>query len=305
MSRVLSLAERQRMLALLPEPWCNAAYEFSVLPSESNDNFLLSAEGMASLVLRIAKADAQSLGVNRNLEQTLYGWAANIGLSPELLWVDKQRGVMLSRYCADDVAAHDSDAFIRSLAEQLARLHSVPHKELPFHVHGRCIFDHTSTYKKLLMENSVGQSLQLTSTIHSALEFAQKCWPGMSEAQCLCHSDLHRDNILFHEGRVFFLDWEYTAITPAILDIASLAQSYAWNEQQLQSFYSCYLSAKAIPDNAHSEHFSRLIRELPVARFLLALQSYYWSLLHYSEGKQACEYFDILELEAGRLLAIM
>ncbi|GAA6152692.1 phosphotransferase [Pseudoteredinibacter isoporae] len=300
MSRAPSLTERQALLALLPEPWCDGDYQLSALPSESNDNYLLSIQGKPSLVLRLAKADARSLGVNRSQEQMLYVWAAEKGLSPTLLWADRSKGIMLSEYFAD--ADHHTPVFIDSLAEQLARLHATPPDALPFEVNTRCILEHISGYRKRL-NDTLRADCDLNPDMDVAFEVAEKRWLEMTEPSCLCHSDLHRDNILFHEGRVFFLDWEYTAYTPAILDIASLAQSYAWDAQQLQRFYSRYLRAQAIPEQDQQEHFQCLLNELPVARFLLALQSYYWSMLHYGTGKHSSQYHSALMLEARNVSA--
>ncbi len=303
MSGQLSAEERCRLLELLPAPWRDIDYQFSPLPRESNDNFLLSCIGQRNLVLRVAKADAQSLGVNRQLEQDLYSWASGIDLSPALFWVDKDQGVMLSEYCVDAKNDHDTDSFIDSLAQQLAKLHSTSLDKLPFNVHNRCALEHISTYKNLLVQQVGGKAPELDPDIEKAFDIAERYWSEMSIGRCLCHSDLHRDNILFHQGKVFFLDWEYTAITPAILDIASLLQSYNWNREQLQRFYFCYQSG-LIPSAPFSPgSFNELLDALTVAGFLLALQSFYWAILHYGDGANVEGYREALMQESEVLLS--
>lgn len=303
MSGQLSAEERCRLLELLPAQWRDIDYQLSPLPSESNDNFLLSCVGKRSLVLRVAKADAQSLGVNRQLEQGLYSWASSIDLSPALLWADKDQGVMLSEYYVDAKNDHDTDRFVDSLAQQLAKLHSTSLEKLPFDVNTRCTLAHISTYKHLLAQQVSDKALELAPDIHKAFDIARRYWSEMSVGSCLCHSDLHRDNILFHEGKVFFLDWEYTAITPAVLDIASLLQSYDWSGEQLERFYSHYQSNLIPSAHFNPGSLSELLHALAVATFLLAMQSFYWAMLHYGEGPNAEEYREALKRECEALLA--
>lgn len=370
MTRELSTPESQLLLAGLPKPWSDIDYQFTPLPSESNDNYLLQANGYSSIVLRVAKADGDILGIDRAQEQAVSRWAGQIGISPKILWACPKSGVMLSEFIAAQPVDTSEHEFIVALAQQLSFLHKQPISLGDVNVKPRSILTHINSYEKILLEqpllsglsseNSENEAAKYNATkimgpkgislkgldsdspvqkhavlnnivlnntaskntasnntvtnsfvpdiVVPAIESAYSLWPKIALSSCLCHCDLSRENVLFHAGDVRFIDWEYVAVTTPILDVANVIKSFNWGAQQTEWFLQNY-SGPLTLSGALAEAFDA-DGDLPtvqhiaisVARFLLALQSFYWALLHYGQAPILASYRKTLIEEAQLLL---
>jgi thiamine kinase-like enzyme len=61
----------------------------------------------------------------------------------------------------------------------------------------------------------------------------------------LTHHDLNPKNILFHNQRVKFIDWEYTGINDRYFDLATIAAEYHFNKREERYFLRSYFKNSA------------------------------------------------------------
>ncbi|WP_299768530.1 phosphotransferase [uncultured Pseudoteredinibacter sp.] len=288
---VLSKSQSMAILSSLPEPWRSMDFQIFPLVSESNHNYLLQLpEGYEAvqepLVLRVPKRDEKVLGADQSLEFKLYRWAAKQGLSPELLWTNEGNGVLLTKYIQDEQpgeqSTEQSRGLVEAIASSLSKLHGTQPESLGFDVKTRCILEHISFYRRQL-GSSVRSFCEANdlSDLDNIYEDVALTWSKLEFDKSLCHCDLHRDNILLKGGRSYFVDWEYVALSPAVLDIASLQQSYHWSPDLFDQFLDIY---SVQTRSAVAKRYDSFKQQLPLARFLLAVQSLYWALLHYRSG---------------------
>lgn len=313
MSAVISSADRRLLLAQLGKPWCDVDYQFTRLPSESNRNYLLQAKGRESIVLRVPQADEQILGVDRAQEQEVCQWAGQVEISPRLLWACAESGMMLSEYYPVQTVDNAGEGFVTALSQKLSTLHLSSHKQSKLQVKPRCILAHISSYEKTLHERGfVPSSLVEHGDVELAIKFALKLWPQFAQTFRLCHCDLSRDNILYGQAGIRFVDWEYVALTSPILDIANVIQSYNWQPPVVDLFLQHYpyqevlgaSFAEAFVIATSTSQRQAFSVALSVARFLLAWQSFYWAVLHYQQAPILNSYRQSLIDETQLLLSL-
>ncbi|WP_299975213.1 phosphotransferase [uncultured Pseudoteredinibacter sp.] len=298
---VLSKSQSVALSSNLPEPWRSMDFKISPLVSESNSNFLLQTLpkgrelSAVSLVLRVPNRDEKTLGADQALEFKFYRWAAKQDLSPEILWANKESGVLLTRYFRDEQNSESSHVLVEAIAQSLSKLHRTEPKSLGFDVKARCIIEHIDFYRAQLGNSAATYcAAHDLSEVEKIYEDVALAWLKLELNIGLCHCDLHRDNILLKHGRSYFVDWEYAALSPPILDVASLQQSYQWSPGVFEHFLALYTSQA---NSAAVGNSQAIKQQLPLARFLLALQSLYWALLHYGPEHVSVDYSRALKHE--------
>ena len=56
---------------------------------------------------------------------------------------------------------------------------------------------------------------------------------------CLCHNDLHPENVLFND-RIQFIDWEYASLNLPYFDLAYAIEHFQMNKSEIGYFISEY-----------------------------------------------------------------
>ena len=90
---------------------------------------------------------------------------------------------------------------------------------------------------------------------------------------CLCHNDLHPENILVNE-QIKFIDWEYASLNLSCFDLAYAMEHFEMNEDETVYFMSEYgIKAQDI-DFKTIKKSQKLVRYVTLI-WLLILSKYY------------------------------
>ena len=108
-----------------------------------------------------------------------------------------------------------------------------------------------------------------------AREYASIVEELASEPRVLCHRDYHSRNLMFHEGRLYIIDFQDARLGPDTYDLASLLRdSYVdFDDQQVEALIAWFLSERAATA-AEDRDFRRRFDLMALQRNLKALGTF-------------------------------
>jgi thiamine kinase-like enzyme len=234
-----------------PESW-----KLEPLGGMTNRNVKLSRDG-ESYVVRLAGRGTERY-IDREREAHNAGVAAALGLCPEVLFVDPESGTMVSRFVEGAVALNEErlrhPEVLRAVVETLKRLHRSGRR---FCGEMR-LFPQLDAYLSLAKEGAAALVQELAAaraeaeTLRVALERHQ-------EAPAPCHIDPAPHNFIAEHrvdgpaqaevGRIYLIDWEYSAMCEPMWDIAGLSIEGSFDPDQdaamLDAYYGDATGARA------------------------------------------------------------
>jgi thiamine kinase-like enzyme len=190
------------------------------LASLTNRNYKVSIGG-ETYVLRIAGAGTERY-IDRAAEARNAGLAASIGIAPELLYLDPQSGLMLTRFIANGAPLQAADLRrperLRSAVGLLKRLHG---SGLAFA--GRMdLFPKLDEYIALAAQRGWPAGLDLTP-IRQQAEAARAALERAAIAFVPSHVDPVPHNFVQGSAGLYLLDWEYAAMAEPMWDLAAVS----------------------------------------------------------------------------------
>jgi thiamine kinase len=198
----------------------------------------------AAYALKTAADGAMNLGMDRGLawEARLQDAAAGAGLAPPLVYADPARAVMLSRWMAGRPwAAADvrQPLPMRKIAALLRRVHSLTVPPSPRVMSPQVWVE---VYEAALSRQD-GYRLDegLKRRAHTRL---QELAALPAAAGAVCHSDLHRLNLLDDGGVLILLDWEYAHVSDPLWDVAGWAANNDFEAQPRHELLMSYLGGE-------------------------------------------------------------
>jgi len=204
----------------------------------SNTSFLI-AQGKERLVLRLNKENAWSL-VNRERELAFMRQAETSGLGAEVVYCDPDYRFLITRFLNGSpwFKRHpwDFDA-ISELAIFLKNLH-----QLPITTKGIRLDDTIEHYWHFILHSQPNLPTELL-TLHSSMQPLIVHQQALCTHLCLCHNDPVPANIFDCTGGLRFIDWEYSAPGDPYFDLAVVAVSHGYSEQQCDALLNAYLSS--------------------------------------------------------------
>lgn len=228
-----------------------------------NTSFLARHAG-ADYVVRLRSPLANL--ISRSWDNEIYAaqLAAAAGIAPQIVFSNDDLAVTVSRYAGAVEAGGLSKRQISELANRLAQLHRVDldHQCLTIQNYRQL----ASTYFELASKNSSSTS-DLVDILDEALDLARlfderpKC--------CFTHHDLTRGNVLWQNGRVLFVDWEYACIGDPDFDLAVVVDSFGLSSEQTQYLLAEYLDFGGVTSSGAEDLAAK-------ARFVLLLEQL-WS----------------------------
>ena len=152
---------------------------------------------------------AADLGMDLGWEARLLERAASSRLAPPLVYVDPARAVLVSRWVAGRPWSWEEarSEKVRALSELLRLVHALPIPSRPRVMSPRSWVE---LYGAAL--SRTGRSVEgalLADADRHLQEFARLA-PAVG---VVCHSDLHRMNLLEDGGTLMLLDWEYAHVS--------------------------------------------------------------------------------------------
>jgi thiamine kinase-like enzyme len=177
------------------------------------------------------------LGMHLGWEARVLDCAASSGLAPPLAYVDPKRAVLVSRWVAGHPWSPETagSAKMRKIGELLRRVHAL---RIPASPRVMGPLSWVRLYGAAL--SRTGRSVESTLRASADLrlhEFAQLT-PAVG---VVCHSDLHRMNLLQDGEMLILLDWEYTHVCDPFWDLAGWAANNDFEAQSQRALLTSYL----------------------------------------------------------------
>jgi len=177
--------------------------------------------GGEAYVLRIAGAGTHRY-IDRAAEARNAGLAASIGIAPQVLHLDPQRGLMLTRFIAGGAPLQAAELrrpeLLRSAVGLLKRLHG---SGLVFA--GRMdLFPKLDEYIALAAQKGCPDGLDLRPLSRQA-EAARAALEGTEMPFVPSHVDPVPHNFVHGSSALYLLDWEYAAMAEPMWDLAAVS----------------------------------------------------------------------------------
>ena len=197
----------------------------------TNRSFRVST-GVEWYVLRIPGTGTERY-IDRRREAYNAALAADLGIAPERVWQDAERGIMLCRHIEGARSLNEADLArsdtLRRAAELLRRLH---HSGAVFEgqMVPSVLFEH---YLSLARQAGSAPAGPLTDLCQTSPRLQQLLMSSVPTALWTpCHVDPVPANFVADDSRLWLLDWEYAAMTDPMWDLACLALEANLNRDQ-------------------------------------------------------------------------
>jgi len=199
-------------------------------PGLSNHSVLV--ESGQRFVVRIDGVNTVLHGLNRQGEWHSLEAAHRAGLAPRPRYFNPELGTLVCDYLPPDAQQPLMIADVATLLQGIHRLPARHHRlDLP---------ERMLSYEKRLAHRDPHRAALLAPYRSAALQALAHADRGQHPA-VLCHHDLLRANRLYSGGRLFALDWEYSAMGNCWYDLAVVVAGDSLSEQETDSLLQAYL----------------------------------------------------------------
>ncbi len=203
-------------------------------PGLSNVSVLVEAG--RRFVVRIDGIDPAAHSLNRQGEWQGLRAACVAGLAPPPRYFNPHLGSLVCDYLQPD---ERQPLIIPDIAQLLRGIHQLP----PRH-HRLDLAERLLGYEKRLARHSPARTAQLAGYRAQVRELLTRALAPPWEA-VLCHHDLLRANRLYSGGRLFALDWEYSAMGSPWYDLAVVIAGDSLAAQDADTLLEVYLGRPA------------------------------------------------------------
>ncbi len=213
--------------------------EFTIrrLPGYTNRNYRLYNRS-EDWVLRVPRS-ATSRYIDRAVEAFNQRLAADLGIAPSAAWRD-QSGLSLTPTLAArglDAADLADDEILRRIGATFARLHR---SGLSFE--GRV--DPRELLRRYFALLPAAEQRRYRRRLDTAL-LSLSCLEQRDCGYVPSHNDPVLENLLFGRGRLWLIDWEYSAMASPYWDIATLCNAAGLGRRRSLDLLSAYCEGGA------------------------------------------------------------
>ncbi len=215
----------------------------AALPGGFSNHMFLVESGGRRFVLRVDGVPVARHGLNRHAEWQTLITACAAGIAPAPRYFNPELGVLVCDYLEPDA---DQSVNPAQLARLLRRIHALPARH-----HRLNLAERINHYRRqALREHGYELPAALDRAVGDLLD------GGAAEAPTLlCHNDLLPANLLVSGGRLYALDWEYSAMGNPWFDIAGAALGQGLAPGEDGEFLTHYLGTA--PDAAQCAEMQR------------------------------------------------
>ncbi len=246
--------------------WANAKH-VKVTPLDggiTNTNFRVQV-GEETFALRIAGANTNLLGINREHEYAANLVAGRLGIAPEVVYVIQPEGYLVTRFITarpfppEEITQPDN---LRRVVDLLRKVHSMP--EIP----GRfSVFHVVESYAETAHRYHVDFPSDFDRVIQRMEEARAALTANLAPLRP-CHNDLLNANFLIGD-RIYLLDWEYAGMGDIFFDLANFSDNHEMIDTQDLWMLECYFG------NVTERH----IAHLKIMKVLSDLREAMWGLV--------------------------
>jgi thiamine kinase-like enzyme len=254
----------------------------------TNSNFRIDIGG-ESFVLRIAGADTELLGINREYEYAANLVAGKLGIAPEVYYFIKPEGYLVTRFInarpisPEEISEPEN---IRRVMDTVHKIHAMPTIPGTFDVF-RIVRDYTKT--------ACRYQVAFPKDFDRLIEHLRGAEEALSihpYQPCPCHNDLLNANFLTN-GKLIILDWEYAGMGDAFFDLANFSDHHNFSDEQDRWMLMCYFDGQINP--CHWAH-------LKIMKIMSDLREATWGLVQIGISKLDFNFREYADKFFGRVI---
>jgi len=279
------------LAAAVERVWPGRGARFEVLGGGiTNHNARVEVDGQV-YVLRVAGADTDLLGIDRQVELEASRAAEALGIGPEVVAFVEPEGWLVTRFVDGEVPSEEEmrePAMIVRVADALRRFHGAPAIAGTFDS-----FRVVANYRRIALERggSVPDRYGWAYDIARRIEASRG-----SPVAVPCHNDLLNANFLDDGERLWIVDWEYAGMGDRFFDLANFSINLGLDPEGRRGLLAEYFGEVREQD-AYA---------LEVMRFMSDFREAMWgvvqsavSTLDFDFDSYSAEHFERLERTAA------
>jgi hypothetical protein len=210
---------------------------FNVSEAESIERLLkgMSSPGLYKISVEGKAYVVRFCNINRSLEDKQRELDAMLsaskrGLAPKVIYSNLEDGLIIMDYIDPTPTNPLSQDSLRLLGSGMRQIH-----EGPTFGRSASIFD-VAKYFESLMSGS--KPTVVTKASELLKELALELQPFLVEKPC--HHDINPNNILYSDGKIYFIDWELAGQGDPFFDLATPVILYSMDQNQEDAVLHAY-----------------------------------------------------------------
>jgi len=254
----------------------------------TNLNFRVDVGG-ESFVLRIAGADTELLGINREYEYAANLEAGKLGIAPEVVYFIRPEGYLVTRFITgrplppEEIRQPEN---IRRVMEAVRRIHAMPVIPGRFSAF-RTIEDYSATARRCNVAFPKNFDWLMARVVE-----AEKALMTRPVTPCPCHNDLLNANFITN-GQLYIVDWEYAGMGDLFFDLANFSDHHLLSDEQDHWLLEYYFGEVSNQYWAH----------LKIMKIMSDLREATWGLVQIGISKLDFDFRDYAYKFFGRVFA--
>jgi thiamine kinase-like enzyme len=253
----------------------------------TNCNYRIDIGGEV-FVLRIAGADTELLGINREYEYAANLAAGRLGIAPDVYYFIRPEGYLVTRFIAgrpilpDEIRQPEN---IRRVMDTLRKIHSMADIPGAFNAFEtiRKYADSARRYRVVFPQDY--------DLLNDHLQEAEKALLAHPDRPCPCHNDLLNGNFITN-GQLTILDWEYAGMGDLFFDLANFSDHHDLTNEQDRWLLKYYFDEQATP--VHWAH-------LKIMKIVSEVREATWGLVQIGISKLDFDFREYADKFFGRV----
>jgi thiamine kinase-like enzyme len=217
------------------------------------ETYRVARDGVA-YILKVATEDHLAAGLDPAWQVRLLERAGSVRVAPRLVYADLAGAVRVSRWVAGRAWSADevkAAASLEKIAELLRRVHAL---SVPAPPEGVAPLQWIGIYTEALSKRGLKPDPALRT---AALSRAEEWGTLPLPKAVVCHSDLHRMNVLQSHDSLLLLDWEYAHVADCFWDLAGWSANNDLGAEVQWSLLTHYLGSA--PSSSQWQRFRALL----------------------------------------------
>jgi aminoglycoside phosphotransferase (APT) family kinase protein len=255
----------------------------------TNRNFRIDVE-RETFVLRLAGADTELLGIDRDDEVEAGRVAAAAGVGPQVVAFLPELGCVVTRFVPGEPIPEErlgEPSVMRSVVTSIKAIHACPpiHATFPvFRIVER--FRDTAAERGVAIPPAYDEAREVAGRIEAAVSAAPT-------PLTTCHNDLLNANFLLDDDHTWIVDYEYAGMGDPFFDLGNLAINNGLDPPAQSLLLETYFG------DVRDVHRARMALMRIVSDFREAM----WGVVQQGISKLEFDYVDYAERHFARLLA--